>query len=100
MVPCLILIVSFEFRTLRKVIVDIPSKEPLWFEAGQTLGHIYSCEIVAVSPKYLRIEWLLDSGGTIVIEFEKLLYRSKSFEIAPPKNFSQQKQSRIHKTKN
>ena len=67
----------FEFKKLRKVVVDIPSAEPLWFKAGETLGQIYTYEIVAASPKYLRNEWLLDSGGTITIEFEKLIYRCK-----------------------
>jgi hypothetical protein len=67
----------FEFKKLRKVVVDIPSSLPLWFKAGRTLGQIYSYEIVAPSPKYLRIEWFLDSGGTILIEFEKLGYQFK-----------------------
>jgi hypothetical protein len=69
---------TFEFGKLRRVLVDIPSTEPLWFKVGGTLGQIYSYEIVAASPKYLRIEWLLDSGGTILIEFEKLHYRFRS----------------------
>jgi len=72
---------SFEFKKLRKVVVDIPSEDPLWFTAGKTLGQIYTYEIVAASPKYLRNEWLLDSGGTITIEFEKLIYRRKPLMV-------------------
>jgi hypothetical protein len=77
----------FTFKGLRKVIVDIPSSDPLYYRKGQTsLGQIYSYELVAASPKYLRIEWLLDSGGTIVIEFEKLVYQCKKVKrIAKPK---------------
>jgi hypothetical protein len=68
----------FTFKGLRKVIVDTPSSEPLYYKKGQTsLGQIYAYELVAASPRYLRNEWLLDSGGTIVIEFEKLLYQYK-----------------------
>jgi hypothetical protein len=68
---------SFRFRKLKKVVFDVPSATPLWFKPGRTLGHIYSYEIVSVSPKYLRTEWLLDSGGTIIVEFEKLDYHRK-----------------------
>jgi hypothetical protein len=73
---------TFKFSKIRKVIIDIPSIEPIWFKAG-SLGQIYSYEIIAASMKYLRIEWLLDSGGTIVIEFEKLLYRFKALKDSP-----------------
>jgi hypothetical protein len=31
---------SFEFKNLRKVVMDIPSAEPFWFKAGGTLGQI------------------------------------------------------------
>lgn len=71
---------SFKFHRLRKVEIDIPSGNPLWFKPGGTLGHIYTYEIVALTPKYLAIEWLLDSGGTIRIEFQKLLYRCERIE--------------------
>ena len=37
----------FTFKGLRKVIVDIPSEEPIWFEKGK-IGQIYSYEVVAV----------------------------------------------------
>jgi hypothetical protein len=67
----------FTFKYPRKVIVDIPSSEPIWFRQGATLGQIYACELLATSPKYLSMEWLLDSGGVIAIEFEKLAYRRK-----------------------
>ena len=68
---------TFEFKKLRKVVVDIPSDEPLWFREGRRIGEIDHYEIVAVSPKYLRCEWLLNSGGSLTIEFEKLSYRCK-----------------------
>jgi hypothetical protein len=71
---------SFKFHRLRKVEIDIPSGNPLWFKPGGTLGHIYTYEIVALTPKYLAIEWLLDSGGTIRIEFQKLLCRCERIE--------------------
>ncbi|MGE0405175.1 MAG: hypothetical protein AB7O65_02670 [Candidatus Korobacteraceae bacterium] len=73
----------FEFRRLRKVVVDIPTSDPIWFKPGKTLGQIYSYEVVAISPKYLRVEWLLDSGGEIIVEFEKLIYRGT--KVAPSK---------------
>ena len=66
---------TFTFKGLRKVEVDIPSGKPLWFTPGKTVGQIYSYEVSAASPKYLRCEWLLDSGGTITVEFQKLTYR-------------------------
>jgi hypothetical protein len=66
---------TFTFKGLRKVMVDIPSGKPLWFTPGKTLGQIYSYEATAVSSKYLRCEWLLDSGGTIAVEFQKVMYR-------------------------
>lgn len=66
---------TFTFKGLRKVMVDIPSGKPLWFSPAKTLGQIYSYEVSAASSKYLRCEWLLDSGGTITVEFQKLMYR-------------------------
>jgi len=66
---------TFTFKGLRKVVVDIPSGKPLWFTPGKTLGQIYLYEVSAASSKYLRCEWLLDSGGTIAVEFQKLIYR-------------------------
>jgi hypothetical protein len=68
----------FECKRLHKVIVDIPSVDPLWFTPGGTVGQIYSYEIVALSAELLQLEWLLDSGGTITIDFEKLIYRRKN----------------------
>jgi hypothetical protein len=72
---------TFTFKGLRKVVVDIPSAKPLWFTAGKTLGQIYSYEVSAASSKYLRCEWLLDSGGTITVEFQKLMYRCEKVSI-------------------
>jgi hypothetical protein len=66
---------TFTFKGLRTVVVDIPSGKPLWFTPGKTLGQIHSYEVSAMPSKYLRCEWLLDSGGTIAVEFEKLIYR-------------------------
>ncbi len=68
---------TFTFEGIRKVIVDIPSGKPLWFTPGKTLGQIYTYEVSAAASKYLRCEWLLDSGGTIAVEFQKLNYRCK-----------------------
>jgi hypothetical protein len=67
----------FTFKGLKSVVVDIPSDKPLWFEPGGKLGSIYSYEVVSASPEYLTIEWLLDSGGTILVDFKKLLYKKK-----------------------
>jgi hypothetical protein len=72
---------TFVFKKPRTVTVDIPSADPLFFGEGTTLGQIYSYEVVAVSPRYLRNEWLLDSGGTITVEFEKLYYRRQKLKI-------------------
>jgi hypothetical protein len=71
----------FTFKGPRKVVVDIPSADPLYFEEGKTLGQIYQYEICSVDPRYLSAEWLLDSGGTILIEFEKLTYNSKRIRV-------------------
>jgi hypothetical protein len=71
----------FEFKGPRKVVIDIPSDDPLYYKEGKTLGQIYHYEIASVSPKYLSIEWLLDSGGTIQIEFEKLVYGRKRVRL-------------------
>jgi hypothetical protein len=68
---------NFVFKSPRKVVVDIPSAEPVWFQVGKTLGQIYTYELTAHSPQTLSAEWLLDSGGTIQIEFEKLIYNRK-----------------------
>jgi len=73
---------SFVFKGARKVVVDIPSVDPLYFHVGKTLGQIYLYEIGSATSKYLSTEWLLDSGGTILIEFEKLLYSCKSVKSA------------------
>jgi hypothetical protein len=71
----------FVFKGPRKVVVDIPSADPLFFEEGKTLGQIYHYEICSVTPRYLSVEWLLDSGGTILIEFEKLSYSCKRIKV-------------------
>lgn len=72
----------FTFKGSRKVVVDIPSSEPLFFEEGKTLGQIYHYEICSAGPRYLSVEWLLDSGGTILIEFEKLIYNCKRAKVS------------------
>ena len=72
---------SFVFKRPRKVLVDTPSDDPLCFEEGKTLGRIYLYEICSITPKYLSVEWLLDSGGTILIEFEKLTYNCKRAKV-------------------
>jgi hypothetical protein len=74
---------NFVFKSPRKVIVDIPSAEPIWFQEGTTLGQIYTYELTAQSPQTLSAEWLLDSGGTIQIEFEKLIYNRKRVNLPP-----------------
>jgi hypothetical protein len=72
---------SFVFKGPRRVLVDTPSGDPLYFNDGKALGQIYLYEICSITPKYLSVEWLLDSGGTILIEFEKLIYHCKSIKI-------------------
>lgn len=62
---------QFVFKGIHKLVVDIPSGRTMDYREG-CLGLIYSYEVVAASSKYLRCEWLLDSGGTIVIESEKI----------------------------
>jgi hypothetical protein len=69
---------SFLFKAPRRVAVNVPGDDRDYFEEGKTLGQIMMYEIRAISPKYLAVEWLLDSEGTILIEFEKLGFRSKS----------------------
>lgn len=76
---------QFIFKGPRRVLVDTPSADPLYFGEGKTLGHINHYEVAAISPKYLSVEWLLDSGGTILIECEKLMYSSKRVKIADTK---------------
>jgi hypothetical protein len=76
---------QFVFSGPRKVVVDIPSADPLFFEEGKTLGQIYHYEICSIAPRYLSVEWLLDSGGTILIEFEKLSYSCKHIKVPEPK---------------
>jgi hypothetical protein len=71
----------FAFKGPRKVVIDIPSDDPLYFEEGKTLGQIHHYEVHSVSPKHLSAEWLLDSGGTILIEFEKLIYSCKLVKV-------------------
>lgn len=61
----------FVFKGVGRLIVDIPSEVTMDHREG-CLGQIYTYEVVAVSPKYLLCEWLLDSGGTISIECEKI----------------------------
>jgi hypothetical protein len=68
---------SFVFKRPRRVAIEIPSDDPLYFEEGKTLGQVHLYEVRSVTPEYLAAEWLLDTGGTILIEFEKLGYRSK-----------------------
>ncbi len=71
----------FEFKGVRKVVVDIPSETTMDYNEG-CLGQIYSYEVVAASPRYLRCEWLLDSGGMIIIESEKIDHFCK--RVKPP----------------
>jgi hypothetical protein len=85
---------TFVYHRLRKVVVDIPSADPLFFEAGRTLGQVYSYEMLAVSEKYLKNEWLLDSGGTITIEFEKLIYKRKRLAVNQKKTTFRPKANR------
>ena len=69
---------TFKFRGLQSVVVNIPSSKPRHFETGQ-LGHISRYEVVSLDEKYFRMEWLLDGGGTIVIEFERVAYSKARF---------------------
>jgi hypothetical protein len=75
------LLYSFKFKSPRRVVVDIPSSDPIWYEEGKTLGQIYTYELISKSPQLLSVEWLLDSGGTIQIDFEKLIYNGKRVRI-------------------
>ena len=77
----------FSFRGLRRVLVDIPSDVRMHYHEG-SLGQIYSYEVVSASPKYLRCEWLLDSGGTIVIESQKIDYSCKRVKPSPKRRYS------------
>lgn len=80
---------SFDFKVPRKVALDIPSDDPDCFEEGKTLGQIMLYEIRAISPKYLAVEWLLDSEGTILIEFEKLIF--KTTRVKAPQRIGKRK---------
>jgi hypothetical protein len=68
---------TFTYKTIHKLTIDIPSSAPLFFHAGKTLGEVYAYELTAVNSKLLQLEWLLDSGGTISIQFEELVYKQK-----------------------
>lgn len=68
---------TFNFSGIKSLSVDIPTADPLWFTPGRSLGTIYTYEIFAASSRYLRCEWLLDSGGTIVVLFERLKYKRR-----------------------
>ena len=72
----------FVFKSPRKVVIDIPSADPFDFKEGDPLGQIYFYEISSATPKYLTVEWLLDSGGTILIEFERLHYSCKRVKFS------------------
>lgn len=75
------LLYNFVFKGPRRVLVDTPSADPLYFKEGRSLGQIYHYEICSITPKYLSVEWLLDSGGTILVEFERLIYRCKRLKV-------------------
>jgi hypothetical protein len=65
--------------------VDTPGDDPGYFEEGKSLGQISLYEIRSITPKYLSVEWLLDSEGTILIEFEKLIFKTKRVSVPEQK---------------
>jgi hypothetical protein len=71
----------FVFKGIRRLVVDIPSETTMDYNED-CLGQVYTYEVVAASEKYLRCEWLLDSGGTIVIESRKIEHFCK--RVKPP----------------
>jgi hypothetical protein len=76
---------QFVFKGPRKIVVDIPSDDPMFFARDKSLVQINLYEIRSATPKYLSVEWLLDSGGTLLIEFEKLGYGCKRIKVPEKK---------------
>jgi hypothetical protein len=73
---------SFTYRKIHRFTVDIPSDDPLWDYGTRKLGTVYTYELTLAGKGRFRNEWLLDSGGTILVDFEKIVYRRHRLRTA------------------
>lgn len=70
-----VLLYTFDFRQIRKLIVEFPSDDPLW-NLGK-FDNIYTYELTAAGKRCLRFEVFFTSGAIILVEFDKLVFTRK-----------------------
>ena len=69
------LLCAFECRDILRAIFDYPTDDPLW--DTDRLDHLLTYELTAVNGRLLRLEFLFDSGATILVEFDRLIFRRR-----------------------
>jgi len=69
---------TLNYESVRKVVFDFPSDEPLFYQEGGSIGDWGYDEISAPDANYLRHEVLFSSGSSIVIEFKHFSYSKKA----------------------
>lgn len=80
------------FRQISKLTVDFPTDQPfgsypmlgngalgeMAFDPERAFGTLYFCELVAIDDQALSFELLLDTGGTILVQFKNVSYKSRT----------------------
>lgn len=73
-------IYDLKYKKVSKAVFDFPSNEPLFWGIGSDIGDWGYDELSQVDEKIFRHEILFSSGTTILIEFEKFVYKKKAYK--------------------
>ena len=73
---------ALRYETVRRVLFDYPSDEPLFHNEGRHIGDWGYDELAAIDDNWLRHEVLFASGTTILIEFKDFFYEREGCEGA------------------
>jgi hypothetical protein len=71
---------ALRYETVRRVLFDYPSDEPLFHNEGRHIGDWGYDELTAIDDNWLRHEVLFASGTTILIEFKDFFYEREGCE--------------------
>ena len=70
------------YMNVRRVVVDFPTQEPLFYSAGEGFGDWGYHELSDAGGGFLRHEVLFASGAVLLFEFKEVEIRFSARQIA------------------
>jgi hypothetical protein len=80
---------TLQYRSIRRILVDFPSKTPLFYQDGEGFGDVGCHELTDCGDGFFRHEILFATGATLLVEFKDIEVQSRPRPHSPASSGSE-----------